>query len=164
MQIEFFLLVISLLFIVSILVGKAGSRYGMPALLLFLGVGMLFGSDGLGLVHFDNIKLAHMVGTVALSAILFSGGLDTKISDIRPVLGPGIVLATLGVLLTAVGTGIILYLLLGHRQGVSLGVMGCLLLASTMSSTDSASVFSILRGKGLNLKHNLRPTLELESG
>lgn len=164
MQIEFFLLVISLLFIVSILVGKAGSRYGMPALLLFLGVGMLFGSDGLGLVHFDNIKLAHMVGTVALSAILFSGGLDTKISDIRPVIGPGIVLATLGVLLTAVGTGIILYLLLGHRQGVSLGVMGCLLLASTMSSTDSASVFSILRGKGLNLKHNLRPTLELESG
>lgn len=164
MQIEFFLLVISLLFIVSILVGKAGSRYGMPALLLFLGVGMLFGSDGLGLVHFDNIKLAHMVGTVALSAILFSGGLDTKISDIRPVLGPGIALATLGVLLTAVGTGIILYLLLGHRQGVSLGVMGCLLLASTMSSTDSASVFSILRGKGLNLKHNLRPTLELESG
>ena len=164
MQIEFFLLVISLLFIVSILVGKAGSRHGVPALLLFLGVGMLFGSDGLGLVHFDNIKLAHMVGTAALSAILFSGGLDTKFSDIRPVLGPGIVLATLGVLLTAAATGLILFLLIGHRQGVSLSLMGCLLLASTMSSTDSASVFSILRGKGLNLKHNLRPTLELESG
>lgn len=164
MQIEFFLLVISLLFIVSILVGKAGSRHGVPALLLFLGVGMLFGSDGLGLVHFDNIKLAHMVGTVALSAILFSGGLDTKFADIRPVLGPGIVLATLGVLVTAVATGLILYLLIGHRQGVALSVMECLLLASTMSSTDSASVFSILRGKGLKLKHNLRPTLELESG
>lgn len=164
MQIELLLLVISLLFIVSILVGKAGSRFGVPALLLFLGVGMLFGSDGLGVVHFDNIKLAHMVGTVALSAILFSGGLDTKFADIRPVLGPGIVLATAGVLLTAVGTGLILYLLIGHREGLSVGVTTCLLLASTMSSTDSASVFSILRGKGLNLKHNLRPTLELESG
>ena len=161
MQIEFILLVLSLLFFASILAGKAGSRFGVPALLLFLGVGMLFGSDGLG-VHFDNIKVAQMVGTVALSAILFSGGLDTKVSDIKPVLGPGITLATLGVLITAVATGIILYFLLDHRLGIS--VMGALLLASTMSSTDSASVFSILRGRGLNLKHNLRPTLELESG
>jgi len=164
MQIEFFFLVISLFFIVNILVGKAGSRYGMPALLLFLGMGKLFGSDGLELVQFDNIKYAHIVGTTALSAILFSGGLGTNISDIRPVIGSGIMLATSGVLLTAVGTGLILYLLTGHRQGVSLGVIGCLLLASTMSSTGSSSVFSILRGKGLNLKHNLRPTLELESG
>ena len=161
MQIEFLLLILSILFFASILAGKAGSRFGVPALLLFLGVGMLFGSDGLG-IHFDNIKLAHMIGTVALSAILFSGGLDTKIEDIKPVLGPGVTLATLGVLLTAVITGLILYLLIDPRLG--LGVMGCLLLASTMSSTDSASVFSILRGKGLHLKHNLRPTLELESG
>ena len=161
MQIEFILLILSILFFASILAGKAGSRFGVPALLLFLGVGMLFGSDGLG-IHFDNIKLAHMIGTVALSAILFSGGLDTKIEDIKPVLGPGVTLATLGVLLTAVITGLTLYLLIDPRLG--LGVMGCLLLASTMSSTDSASVFSILRGKGLHLKHNLRPTLELESG
>ena len=161
MQIEFVLLILSILFFASILAGKAGSRFGVPALLLFLGVGMLFGSDGIG-IHFDNIKLAHMIGTVALSAILFSGGLDTKIEDIKPVLGPGITLATLGVLLTAVITGLTLYLLIDPRLG--LGVMGCLLLASTMSSTDSASVFSILRGKGLHLKHNLRPTLELESG
>lgn len=161
MQIEFVLLILSILFFASILAGKAGSRFGVPALLLFLGVGMLFGSDGLG-IHFDNIKLAHMIGTVALSAILFSGGLDTKIEDIKPVLGPGVTLATLGVLLTAVISGLTLYLLIDPRLG--LGVMGCLLLASTMSSTDSASVFSILRGKGLHLKHNLRPTLELESG
>lgn len=89
MQIEFFLLVLSTLFFASILAGKAGSRFGVPALLLFLGVGMLFGSDGLG-IHFDNIKVAQMVGTVALSAILFSGGLDTKVADVRPVLGPGV--------------------------------------------------------------------------
>ena len=162
MQVELFLLILSILFFASILAGKAGSRFGVPALLLFLGVGMLFGSDGLGVVHFDNIKLAQMVGTVALSAILFSGGLDTKITDIKPVLGPGVTLATLGVLLTAVVTGLVLYLIIDPHLGV--GAMGCLLLAATMSSTDSASVFSILRGKGLRLKHNLRPTLELESG
>lgn len=161
MQIEFILLTLSILFFASILAGKAGGRFGVPALLLFLAVGMLFGSDGLG-IHFDNIKVAQIIGTVALSAILFSGGLDTKVSDIKPVLGPGIALATLGVLITAVATGVILYFLLDHRLGIS--IMGALLLASTMSSTDSASVFSILRGKGLNLKHNLRPTLELESG
>ncbi|MBR3828927.1 MAG: potassium/proton antiporter [Bacteroidales bacterium] len=161
MQIEFFLLVLSTLFFASILAGKAGSRFGVPALLLFLGVGMLFGSDGLG-IHFDNIKVAQMVGTVALSAILFSGGLDTQVADVRLVLGPGVMLATVGVLLTAVTTGVILYLFADRQLGISL--MGCLLLASTMSSTDSASVFSILRGRGLNLKHNLRPTLELESG
>lgn len=161
MQVELFLLILSTLFFASILAGKAGSRFGVPALLLFLGVGMLFGSDGLG-IHFDNIKVAQVVGTVALSAILFSGGLDTKISDIRPVLGPGITLATVGVLITALATGTVLYLVIDHRLGI--GFMLCLLLASTMSSTDSASVFSILRGKGLNLKHNLRPTLELESG
>ena len=98
MQVELFLLILSTLFFASILAGKAGSRFGVPALLLFLGVGMLFGSDGLG-IHFDNIKLAQMIGTVALSAILFSGGLDTKFGDIKPVLGPGVSLATLGVLL-----------------------------------------------------------------
>ncbi len=161
MQIEFILLTLSILFFASILAGKAGSRFGVPALLLFLAVGMLFGSDGLG-IRFDNIKVSQIIGTVALSAILFSGGLDTKVSDIKPVLGPGITLATLGVLITAVATGVILYFLLDHRLGIS--IMGALLLASTMSSTDSASVFSILRGRGLNLKHNLRPTLELESG
>lgn len=161
MQIELILLVLSTLFFASILAGKAGSRFGVPALLLFLAVGMLFGSDGLG-IHFDNIAAAQIIGTVALSAILFSGGLDTKVGDIRPVLLPGVAMATLGVLITALATGVALYLLLDHRLGM--GIMSCLLLASTMSSTDSASVFSILRGKGLNLKHNLRPTLELESG
>ncbi len=161
MQIELVLLVLSTLFFASILAGKVGGRVGVPALLLFLGVGMLFGTDGFG-IHFDNIKLAQMVGTVALSAILFSGGLDTKVSDIRPVVWPGVSLATVGVLVTALATGLVLYLLIDHRLGVSL--TGCLLLAATMSSTDSASVFSILRGKGVNLKHNLRPTLELESG
>ncbi len=163
-DIELLLLVISVLFFVSILVGKASSRFGVPILLLFLGVGMLFGSDGIG-IEFDNYGLAQAIGTITLCIILFSGGMDTKIGDIRPIIAPGIVLATLGVLLTAFLTGVAAWLILGFTmESVGIGFLTALLLASTMSSTDSASVFSILRSKGLHLKNNLRPTLELESG
>ena len=164
METEFLLLIASVLFFVSILVSKAGNWLGVPVLLLFLAVGMLFGTDGLRLLDFNNIQAAKMIGTLSLCAILFSGGLDTKYKEIKPVLAPGVVLATAGVLITALTTGLILYLLMGNRGGVTGTVVGCMLLASTMSSTDSASVFSILRSKGLNLKHNLRPTLEMESG
>ncbi len=164
MNIELVMLVVSLLFFVSIVVSKAGNRLGVPALLLFLCVGMVFGSDGLG-IHFDNIATAQTIGTVALCVILFSGGMDTKIQDIRPVIAPGLTLATLGVFLTSFSTGLFIWLLSDKTGlGGALGLTASLLLASTMSSTDSASVFSILRSKGLNLKHNLRPILELESG
>ena len=112
MQIETVLLVFSSLFFVCILAGKAGNRFGVPALLLFLSVGMFFGSDGLG-IYFDNIKVAQRLGTVALSIILFAGGLDTKVSDIKPVLAPGVTLATLGVLVTALATGVALYWVMG---------------------------------------------------
>lgn len=163
-QIEFALLILSFLFFLSILAGKASSRYGVPALLLFLGVGMLFGSDGIG-IQFENIQVANAIGTVALCIILFSGGLDTKISEIRPILPQGIILATLGVLLTALITGVIIWWILGMTMAsAGIGLLTSLLLASTMASTDSASVFSILRAKNLHLKNNLRPMLELESG
>jgi len=162
--IELVLLAVSVLFFLSILAGKAGYKFGVPALLLFLAVGMLFGSDGLG-IQFESIELAQVVGTVALCIILFSGGMDTKIEDIRPVLAQGVVLATLGVLLTALMTGVAIWFVLGKTMpGAGIGLMASLLLASTMSSTDSASVFSILRSKGLLLKNNLKPMLELESG
>lgn len=161
---ELVLLVVSILFFLSILAGKAGYKFGVPALLLFLLVGMIGGSDGVG-IHFENIYVAQTIGTVALCIILFSGGMDTKISDIRPIVAQGVTLATLGVLLTAVTTGVVIWWIWGMSTGsAGLGLMTSLLLASTMSSTDSASVFSILRSKGLNLKHNLRPMLELESG
>ena len=163
-QIELLLLVVSVLFFASILVSKASSRLGVPVLLLFLGVGMVFGVDGFG-IRFDDIRVAQVVGTVALCIILFSGGMDTKIGDIRPVLGPGLTLATAGVLLTAFATGLGIWLVMDKTPlGGTIGFLSSLLLASTMSSTDSASVFSILRSKGLNLKHRLKPTLELESG
>lgn len=163
-QIEVALLILSILFFLSILAGKASSRYGVPALLLFLGVGILFGSDGLG-IQFENIQVANSIGTVALCIILFSGGLDTKISEIRPILPQGIILATSGVLLTALVTGVVIWWVLGMTMAsAGISLLTSLLLASTMASTDSASVFSILRAKNLHLKNNLRPMLELESG
>ncbi len=164
MQIELLLLIISVLFFFSILADKVGYKFGVPVLLLFLGVGMLFGSDGLG-IQFENIQVAQTIGTVALCIILFSGGMDTKISEIRPVLAQGVVLATVGVVLMALFTGFAIWFIFGMSdEALSISLLGALLLAATMSSTDSASVFSILRSKGLNLKNNLRPMLELESG
>ena len=161
---ENILLVGSILLFVSIIVGKTGYRFGVPALLLFLVVGMLFGSDGLGL-QFHNAKEAQFIGMVALSIILFSGGMDTKFTEIKPILSPGIVLSTFGVLLTALFTGLFIWWLAGMSwTNIHLPLITSLLLASTMSSTDSASVFAILRSQKMNLKHNLRPMLELESG
>ncbi|MCD8183702.1 MAG: potassium/proton antiporter [Bacteroides sp.] len=161
---ENILLTGSVLLFVSIIVGKTSYRFGVPALLLFLVVGMLFGSDGLGL-QFHNAKEAQFIGMVALSIILFSGGMDTKFSEIKPILVPGIVLSTAGVLLTAVFTGLFIWWLAGMSWiNIHLPLITSLLLASTMSSTDSASVFAILRSQKMNLKHNLRPMLELESG
>ncbi len=106
------LLIGSILLFVSIIVGKTGYRFGVPALLLFLVVGMLFGSDGLGL-QFHNAKEAQFIGMVALSIILFSGGMDTKFTEIKPILTPGIVLSTAGVLLTALFTGLFIWWLSG---------------------------------------------------
>ena len=100
---ENILLVGSILLFVSIVVGKTGYRFGVPALLLFLVVGMAFGSDGLGF-QFHSAQTAQFIGMVALSIILFSGGMDTKFTEIRPILTPGIVLSTVGVLLTALFT------------------------------------------------------------
>lgn len=158
------LLIGSILLFVSVIVGKTGYKFGVPALLLFLIVGMIFGSDGLGL-QFHNADEAQFIGMVALSIILFSGGMDTKFSDIRPILSPGIVLSTVGVLLTAMFTGIFIWWISGMSwSNISFPIVTSLLLAATMSSTDSASVFAILRSQNINLRHNLRPMLELESG
>lgn len=158
------LLIGSILLFVSIAVSKTSARFGVPTLLLFLIVGMLFGSDGLG-IQFNDMKDAQFVGMIALCIILFSGGMDTKFHEIKPVLAPGLVLSTVGVLLTAVFTGIFIWWLSGMQwSNIYFTFLPSLLLASTMSSTDSASVFAILRSQKMNLKHNLRPMLELESG
>ncbi len=161
---ENILLIGSILLFVSILAGKAGYRFGVPMLLLFLGVGMLFGSDGFG-IEFNSPYIAQFIGLAALSVILFSGGMDTKISEIKPVLGQGIILASLGVVLTTLFTGTIIYGI-SHlfSRFVTFTLPESMLIASIISSTDSASVFSILRSRKSGLKNNLRPLLELESG
>ena len=172
MQVELILLVLSLLFFASIFTDKIGYKFGVPALLLFLAVGMLFGPDGIGRLINDNgvgymlnVGSAQAIGTIALCIILFSGGLDTKLSDIRPVMVPGLTLATIGVLITMLVTGVISYFVFGWLHSVaSVSIATALLMASTMSSTDSASVFSILNSSRTGLKQNLKPTLELESG
>lgn len=161
---EGFLLVGAILLVVSIFVSKLSFKFGVPTLLLFLMVGMLFGSDGIG-IEFSNMKYAQAIGIVAMSIILFSGGMDTKFSDIRPVVVPGLVLSTLGVVLTAIITGLFIFLLSKSAIiSITFTLPISILLASTASSTDSASVFSILRGQNIGLKNNLRPMLELESG
>lgn len=170
MQVEVVLLVLSLLFFASIFTDKIGYKFGVPALLLFLGVGMLFGPDGIGVIFNDDgvgymlqTETAEAISTIALCIILFSGGMDTRLTDIKPVMAPGVTLATIGVLLTALITGVIMFYMYDW-VGATIPLSLALLMAATMSSTDSASVFSILRTSGVGLKHNLRPLLELESG
>ena len=157
---ENFLLIGAVLLFIAVLAGKVAYRFNAPALLLFLGVGLFFGYK---LISFDSPEFTQFIGMVALCIILFSGGMDTKYSEIRPVLAPGITLATAGVLMTAFILGGFIYIVAPYL-GYTLGFPLALLLAATMSSTDSASVFSILRTKKQGLRENLRPLLELESG
>jgi len=152
------LLVAGLLVFLSIASSKLSERFGVPALLMFLGVGMLAGSDGPGGIHFDNASVANLVGTFALVFILFSGGLDTNWRSVRPVLGRGFCLSTLGVALTAGLVGLFAWKVL------HLPALEGFLLAAIISSTDAAAVFGVLRSRGVGLQSNLRPLLEVESG
>jgi len=152
------LFVAGLLVFASIIASRVSDRLGLPALLVFLVIGMLAGSDGPGGIQFENAETANLVGVIALAFILFSGGLDTNWGVIRPVLGRGVLLSTLGVAITAGLVGLFATVALGFSLPAGL------LLGAIISSTDAAAVFSVLRGKGVGLKGNLRPLLELESG
>lgn len=153
-------LVGALLLFVAVMAGKVAYRFGAPALLLFLGVGMLF---GLNFISYRSVEMTQFVGMIALCIILFTGGMDTKFSEIKPIIGPGVVLATVGVIMTAFVLAGFVWLV-APWLGIEMPFALALLLAATMSSTDSASVFSILRSKKQGLKQHLRPLLELESG
>ena len=158
LTIENILLIGSVLLLISIIVGKTSYKFGVPTLLLFLTIGMLAGSDGVGGIIFDDPKAAQFIGIVSLNFILFSGGLDTNWKAVKPILKEGLVLSTLGVLLTAVSLGLFVWNITDFT------IYESLLLGAIVSSTDAAAVFSILRSKNLALRENLRPTLELESG
>jgi cell volume regulation protein A len=142
---------------VSVVFSRASQRTGVPIALLFLAVGMLAGSEGLGGIAFDDYSFAFRVGTVALALILFDGGLNTPLSAVRKVMAPTGVLATAGVVGTAV-------LVAAGAHALGLGWREALLIGAVVSPTDAAAVFAVLRGSGLQLKRRLGVTLEVESG
>lgn len=152
------LIIIGILFLASIFFSKISDKYGIPSLIVFLCVGMLAGSDGLLGISFDDTRFAALIGNLALIFILFAGGFDTNIKAVAPILKVSIVLATLGVVITALILGLFIYLLLGWT------LLESFLLGAIISSTDAAAVFAILRSRGINLKNNLGELLEFESG
>jgi potassium/hydrogen antiporter len=148
----------SALVLFGILSSLAASRFGVPILLVFLGMGMLAGEDGIGGIVFDNYALTYLVGSAALAIILFDGGLRTRTATVRSVLAPAGVLATLGVLATSGLTGLAAKLLLG------MGWTESLLIGAIVASTDAAVVFFLLRTGGLQLRRRVGAVLEVESG
>ena len=155
---ENILLLGSVLLFISIISSKTSFRIGIPTLILFLIIGMLAGSDGPGGIYFNDPETAQLLGVIALTFILFSGGLDTKWQSIKPIIRNGLALSTLGVLITAGLVGLFATYVLGFS------VYEGLLLGAIVSSTDAAAVFSILRSRNFGLKGTIRPLLELESG
>lgn len=156
-HVELVLLAAGVLLLVSLVVSRLGGRLGIPGLLLFLGVGMLFGSDGAG-IEFQDYRLAQALGTLALCFILFQGGLDTNWIQTRPVVRRGLSLATIGVL----GTAGIMAAFTHFAFGLPWLVAW--LLGAVVSSTDASAVFSVLKERQLGLKGDVTPLLEFESG
>ena len=152
------ILVAGVLLLFAIASSKFSSRMGMPVLVLFLAVGMLAGSEGIGGIAFENYGLAHAIGTLALAVILFDGGLRTPIDSFRMAFRPALGLATIGVGITALITGVAAALVL------EIPLLYGILLGSIVGSTDAAVVFSLLRGSGIHLRERLSATLEVESG
>lgn len=142
---------------VSVVFSRASQRTGVPIALLFIVVGMLAGSEGLGRIAFDDYQFSFRVGVVALALILFDGGLNTPLGAVRRAAAPAGILATAGVAGTA-----IMVALVAHYLG--LAWPEALLIGAVVSSTDAAAVFAVLRGSGLQLKRRVGVTLEVESG
>lgn len=164
LTVENIILIGSILLIASVLAKKISVRLSVPALIIFLAVGMLAGTDGLLGIQFESYKTAQFIGIVALNFILFNGGLSTSWKSVKPILWQGAILSTLGVFLTAISLGAFIWWLSDFYIDGGLSIYEALLLGAIVSSTDAAAVFSILRAKGLSLKHHIKPTLELESG
>ena len=157
-SVESILIIGSFLLFVSILASKISTKIGVPTLLIFLAIGMLAGSEGIGGINFPYPQVAKVLGAITITLILFFGGLDTDFSHIRPVIWKGVLLSSIGVLVTAFTIGYFIYWV------TDLNLIESLLMGSIVSSTDAAAVFSILRSKNIHLKNNLGPMLELESG
>ncbi len=157
-SIDLIFIIFSTLIILSILTIKLSNRFGIPSLVLFLAIGMLAGSDGLGVLTFDNPSLVRSLGITSLILILFSGGLDTEWSAVRPIVWQGLSLSTIGVLVTALLMGVFV----AWVQGFSF--LEGLLLGAIVSSTDAAAVFMVLRARKTKIPRRLIQLLEFESG
>lgn len=147
----------AVLLLVGIISSKLSARIGLPVLVLFLMVGMLAGEGGIGGIAFENAEAAHALGTLALAMILFDGGLQTPLKAIKLVWKPSALLATVGVLITAVITGLAAMVIL------DLPILEGLLIGAIVGSTDAAAVFSLLRNAGIHIKARVKATLEIES-
>ncbi len=158
MVLDYFLLGSAILIILSIIFARLFHNLGLPTLILFIALGMLAGSEGIGGIYFDDARIAQNIGIIALIFILFSGGLDTNWQDVKPVRFRALSLASFGVIISAVVFGIIASIIL------DIEIIYGLLLGAIISSTDAAAVFNVLRSKSVNLKNNLKPLLEFESG
>ena len=146
------------LLIASVLSSRLSGLLGVPALLFFLAVGMLAGTDGPGGFEFQNYPLAFAIGSVSLGLILFDGGMRTRWDNVRPVLRSGVSLATVGVVVTALATALF------ARYAFDLSWLAAILVGAIVSSTDAAAVFSVLRSRNLSLKGRLKQLLEFEAG
>ena len=155
---ETFLLIASTLVIMSIFSSKALYRFGVPSLIIFLSIGMLMGSDGIGGVYFNDFQLAEHISTIAIVIIIFYGGFGTKWDAAKPILTKAGLLSSFGTIVTAFIIGFFCSLVM------DVPLLYGLLFGSVVGSTDAASVFSILRSRKLNLKNGLAPLLEVESG
>ena len=157
LAIEYILVGAAALILICIIANKASGRLGVPALIIFILVGMIAGSEGPGEIYFDDPLIAQSIGVIALALILFSGGIDTRWSEVKPIITHGISLSTAGVVLTALIIGVFAVLVLGFSpiEGFLLGAI--------VSSTDAAAVFATLRSRQASLKGAVRPLLEFES-
>jgi cell volume regulation protein A len=152
-----FILIASSIIVIAVFTSLIASRLGAPLLLVFLFLGVALGEDGVG-IEFDNAALAYFIGSLALAVILFDSGFETRRQTLRVALAPALVLATVGVLLTAGITGV------AAQHLFQLETLEALLLGAIVASTDAAAVFFLLRVGGINLRDRVRSTLELESG
>lgn len=153
-----YVLIVSSIIFICLLLNKISSKLGLPTLLLFIFLGMLFGSDGIFKIYFDNYVISEQICSISLIFIMFYGGFGTNWDKAKPIATKSILLSTLGVVLTSLIVGLFCYYVL------KFDFLESMLIGAVISSTDAASVFSILRSKRLNLKYNTASLLEVESG